>query len=943
MRKRLILFLLIIGFITNSLAASEKLNKIQQAIQKKNANWHAADTRISRMSSAEFRQLLGTYTDHVPLDIDEKMIELPQVENLPPSLDWREKDGNWVTTVKNQGGCGSCWDFSAVGQIEAWWKIHYDYPDSNINLSEQYILSCGSEAGSCEGGWPYAALEFVKNNALPHEKYMPYQYDDSVPCDNVQPGWEETAVTIPGWGYITNAEAQVINIKNALMHHPVSASYDVYEDFSYYDGGVYEHTWGEYEGGHAILIVGWEDETQSWICKNSWGPNWGEKGYFRIKWGSCNMGRYIPFIYDEMVSNPSVAISADSVTVTMKNGEHHTETINLTNNGENTVDVYTIDSQNPVLFHPSSFYAYDGRSWWCGIKSVGGYTNQLLQYLETPEIDLTGSVSPLLTFMAKWSIEMPAGANAPYDGWDGWNVWISTDNGENYAVISPESPTYSNDALWSFGHPDQGWNMGTSVKGWSGFSNQWESISFDLSEYAGEKIKLRFAFASDAGYSTPNDPGLEGLFLDNIALTDNSDTLFFNDAENQADMTARGFGTLENKWLDIYYADNQVEPGESIPIDLNFYVPDVAGMYTGDVQFFSNNDLPLPTLPIELSVTPPEDDLAIDHISGIESHLSIIDPITINVTNNGEHTHNNIPLTLEKLNDNWSVQKEITQIRPGEMVAIRFGVDTKEPTPLIASLNIDDDISSNNRDTIYYDTSTLLDNFERFNPAWQMTDNFQIPPQNAKSGQYCLAIGPDSTGALVYNEPLDISDYNLVFEFFAKNHLDEISSILYFDFSYDKTNWIYTDSVTIESNRYSNNKKQVNIVPDYKKEKIYFRIRSHQPQGNSIYLDYLMITPFAPNALTEEPLTVNEFQLMQNYPNPFNPMTKIQYHLPQKTSVTLAVYDVNGRLIEKLVDKQQVAGRHQVSWNAANYSSGLYFYRIRISDRVKTRKMILMK
>ncbi len=87
----------------------------------------------------------------------------------------------------------------------------------------------------------------------------------------------------------------------------------------------------------------------------------------------------------------------------------------------------------------------------------------------------------------------------------------------------------------------------------------------------------------------------------------------------------------------------------------------------------------------------------------------------------------------------------------------------------------------------------------------------------------------------------------------------------------------------------------------------------------------------------------NKVVLHQNYPNPFNPMTKIQYHLPQKAPVTLAVYDVNGRLIEKLVDKQQVAGRHQVSWNAANYSSGLYFYRIRISDRVKTRKMILMK
>ena len=78
-------------------------------------------------------------------------------------------------------------------------------------------------------------------------------------------------------------------IKNALnTYGPVNTTMEVYSDFFYYSTGVYHYTTGTYEGGHAILIVGYDDANQYFICKNSWGTGWGEQGFFRIAYSELN-------------------------------------------------------------------------------------------------------------------------------------------------------------------------------------------------------------------------------------------------------------------------------------------------------------------------------------------------------------------------------------------------------------------------------------------------------------------------------------------------------------------------------------------------------------------------------------------------------------------------------------------------------------------------------
>jgi photosystem II stability/assembly factor-like uncharacterized protein len=89
--------------------------------------------------------------------------------------------------------------------------------------------------------------------------------------------------------------------------------------------------------------------------------------------------------------------------------------------------------------------------------------------------------------------------------------------------------------------------------------------------------------------------------------------------------------------------------------------------------------------------------------------------------------------------------------------------------------------------------------------------------------------------------------------------------------------------------------------------------------------------------------TITKFLLEQNYPNPFNPSTKISWQVPVGSWQTLIVYDVLGNEIATLVDEFKSAGNHKIEWNAADLSSGVYFYQLKTKNFIETKKMILMK
>jgi len=214
---------------------------------------------------------------------------------IPEKWDWRNVEGkNWCTPIRDQiqDKCGSCWAFGVLGALESNYKIWMNDASLESDLSEQYILSCSD--GSCDGWYLSMTLDWIEGHGIIFENCMPYEADDTVPCESKCDNWRDQLFGIRD--YTRLSPGDISAIKQALVTYgPLPASMEVYGDFyPEWNGGVYEYTSGDYVFGHVITIVGyddtWGDEEEGyWICKNSWGTNWGEDGWFRIKYGECKI------------------------------------------------------------------------------------------------------------------------------------------------------------------------------------------------------------------------------------------------------------------------------------------------------------------------------------------------------------------------------------------------------------------------------------------------------------------------------------------------------------------------------------------------------------------------------------------------------------------------------------------------------------------------------
>jgi C1A family cysteine protease len=297
----LVTLCLMFGFHLKS-SASDSLTAINEAISSVNANWIAKENWVTQLSDKEFKTLLGhTFDEQNTKKNNQEFLNPPYqgMKNMPSAFDWRNYNGhNWITPVKNQGTCGSCTAFASIGALEAIYRSANQDPGLNIDLSEQHLFTC--VGGTCAGTTGISideALSYILYSGIPDEACYPYQGIDT-DCASTCPDWESRAVTISGFQRVSPSNQ--INpdlLKPAVAIQPIVCSMLVYDDFRYYETGVYQHVSGGYMGGHAVVIVGWDDAGSCWICKNSWGTDWGEDGFFRIRWEDCYIGGESTYIY----------------------------------------------------------------------------------------------------------------------------------------------------------------------------------------------------------------------------------------------------------------------------------------------------------------------------------------------------------------------------------------------------------------------------------------------------------------------------------------------------------------------------------------------------------------------------------------------------------------------------------------------------------------------
>ncbi|RHY07439.1 hypothetical protein DYB36_002747 [Aphanomyces astaci] len=312
------------------------LAKSAAVIAEHNSNPHRSFTMkwnaMSDLTDAEYLDLLHTSPDEVhppshhrvqPADSSRR--RMLASDNSADTIDWSTKDGGkYVTPVKNQGSCGSCWAFTGAAVVESMAAIQSN--TQAVPLSVEQILSCSrsllhvqsafpnrmvSSARGCGGGMTFLAYQYLDQLA-PHgltcEPELPYRMKliadsyDTARCNdalNVSAAWDTGSSSFLS---IQNDENAIVA---ALQDGPVSVSIDASgAGFRHYGGGIYDAADCKTDGifvDHAVILVGYGRENGQlyWIIRNSWGSMWGEKGYMRMrrseatsKSGPCNLFLY---------------------------------------------------------------------------------------------------------------------------------------------------------------------------------------------------------------------------------------------------------------------------------------------------------------------------------------------------------------------------------------------------------------------------------------------------------------------------------------------------------------------------------------------------------------------------------------------------------------------------------------------------------------------------
>lgn len=238
--------------------------------------------QFADLSPAEYKKILG-YKPALKTSSNYKSIE--SNGKNPASVDWR---GKAVTPVKNQGSCGSCWAFSTTGSVEGLYAISHGEIKS---FSEQQLVDC-SKSGpdgnqGCNGGLMDLAFTYLETNEIETEADYPYKGQDNTCTQEAAKG----AFGLKGFVDVPVNSAQALEDAVALGPVSVAIEADTFT-FQLYNGGIISSTACGVALDHGVLVVGYGSEANQdyWILKNSWGPSWGEKGFFRIAKGADGPG-----------------------------------------------------------------------------------------------------------------------------------------------------------------------------------------------------------------------------------------------------------------------------------------------------------------------------------------------------------------------------------------------------------------------------------------------------------------------------------------------------------------------------------------------------------------------------------------------------------------------------------------------------------------------------
>eukprot|EP00823_Brevimastigomonas_motovehiculus_P005018 TRINITY_DN346_c0_g1_i1.p1 TRINITY_DN346_c0_g1~~TRINITY_DN346_c0_g1_i1.p1 ORF type:complete len:534 (+),score=105.32 TRINITY_DN346_c0_g1_i1:37-1638(+) len=221
------------------------------------------------------------------------------IASLPTEFDWRNVDGvNYVSPVRDQEFCGSCFSFSACGTMESRIRVASKNKFQPI-LSPEDIVSCDTNyAQGCNGGFAYLGGKYMKDFGIREESCFPYKAGSGTPSPCSERCVNGTSWKASDYGYIggyLGAGNEANMMQEIYEHGPISVSVLMGADLLHYKSGIYTPVdlpaeltdkIGWEKTNHAVGIVGWGVDAAKaqkyWIVRNSWGSSWGEQGYFKV-------------------------------------------------------------------------------------------------------------------------------------------------------------------------------------------------------------------------------------------------------------------------------------------------------------------------------------------------------------------------------------------------------------------------------------------------------------------------------------------------------------------------------------------------------------------------------------------------------------------------------------------------------------------------------------
>ncbi|VUZ48693.1 unnamed protein product [Hymenolepis diminuta] len=236
---------------------------------------------LNSFADLTLKEFADTYLTLQQTSIDKEFWDVQLLREFPwkpvPNyIDWRKK--GYVTPVKDQGQCGSCWAFSATGSLEGQYKKR---KGDLVSFSEQQLVDCSSAQGNegCNGGLMDQAFQYWMKNGAESESDYPYTARDG----SCKFNRSKSVTRVKKFVKVKSGDESQLKLSVGQMG-PVSVGIDASSmGFQFYQGGIYkDDDCSESEIDHGVLVVGYDQDRNGekyWIVKNSWGTDWGNEGY----------------------------------------------------------------------------------------------------------------------------------------------------------------------------------------------------------------------------------------------------------------------------------------------------------------------------------------------------------------------------------------------------------------------------------------------------------------------------------------------------------------------------------------------------------------------------------------------------------------------------------------------------------------------------------------